>query len=137
MCSHAEDDIRIVSSVHGTRQVDPDPVFEMDLSRHLRDQCSRGALLEQYCRLADGEAELDSLMRRAIWRAVARRFGNRVRIGSGVCFKHLETFEIGDEVFVGAQTYVQGCFDAVDERCARVRYCLRRSSEVSSLAGWI
>jgi hypothetical protein len=69
--------------------------------------------LVQYCRLADGEAELDSLMRRAIWRAVARRFGNRVRIGSGVCFKHLETFEIGDGVFIGDQAYIQGRFDEV------------------------
>ena len=30
---------------------------------------------------------------------------------SGVGFKHLETFEIGDSVFIGAQAYIQGRFD--------------------------
>jgi serine acetyltransferase len=34
-----------------------------------------------------------------------------VRIGSGVGFLHLETFEIGDGVFIGAQAYLQGRFD--------------------------
>jgi acetyltransferase-like isoleucine patch superfamily enzyme len=52
-------------------------------------------------------------MRRAIWRAVARKFGNGVRIGSGVGFKHLETFEIGDGVFFGSQAYIQGRFDGI------------------------
>jgi acetyltransferase-like isoleucine patch superfamily enzyme len=69
--------------------------------------------MEHYARFANGDGELDSVMRRAIWRAVARGFGNGVRIGSGVGFKHLETFEIGDGVFIGAQAYIQGRFDGV------------------------
>jgi acetyltransferase-like isoleucine patch superfamily enzyme len=77
----------------------------------LRASYTPAALLEHYARFANGDGELDSLMRRAIWRAVARSFGHRVRIGSGVGFKHLETFEIGDGVFIGAQAYVQGRFD--------------------------
>ena len=51
------------------------------------------------------------MMRRCIWRAVARRCGHGLQIGSGVGFKHLETFEIGDGVFIGAQAYIQGRFD--------------------------
>lgn len=102
---------RIVASVHGKQEVEPDPAFELDLSRHLRASYTPAALLEHYARFAHGDGELDSLMRRAIWRAVARSFGHRVRIGSGVGFKHLETFEIGDGVFIGAQAYVQGRFD--------------------------
>ncbi len=102
---------RIVASVHGKQEVEPDPAFELDLSRHLRASYTPAALLEHYARFANGDGELDSLMRRAIWRAVARSFGHRVRIGSGVGFKHLETFEIGDGVFIGAQAYVQGRFD--------------------------
>jgi acetyltransferase-like isoleucine patch superfamily enzyme len=58
-----------------------------------------------------GDGPLDSMMRRCIWRAVARRCGHGLQIGSGVGFKHLETFEIGDGVFIGAQAYVQGRFD--------------------------
>lgn len=89
----------------------PDPSFELALSKHLRASYPPAALLEHYSRFAEGDGELDSLMRRAIWRAVARDFGNRVRIGSGVGFKHLETFEIGDGVFIGAHAYIQGRFD--------------------------
>ena len=104
---------RITPAVHGQRPVAPDPAFEMDLSRHLSRHYTPAALVEHYARFANGDGELDSLMRRAIWRAVARKFGNGVRIGPGVGFKHLETFEIGDGVFIGAQAYVQGRFDGV------------------------
>lgn len=102
---------RIVASVHGKQEVEPDPAFELDLSKHLRTNYPPAALLEQYSRFVNGDGELDSLMRRALWRSVARSFGHRVRIGSGVGFKHLETFEIGDGVFIGAQAYIQGRFD--------------------------
>jgi acetyltransferase-like isoleucine patch superfamily enzyme len=104
---------RTVTAVHGRRPVEPDPAFELDLSRHLSRSYSSAALLEHYSRFVNGDGELDALMRRAIWRAVARKFGSGVRIGSGVGFKHLETFEIGDGVFIGAQAYIQGRFDGV------------------------
>jgi len=108
-----ENQFRTVRAVHGKHEVKPDPAFETDLSRHLAGSYSPSALVEQYSRFAHADGELDSLMRRAIWRAVARKFGNSVRIGSGVGFKHLETFEIGDAVFIGAQAYIQGRFDGV------------------------
>jgi acetyltransferase-like isoleucine patch superfamily enzyme len=107
----AKKSFRTVAAVHAKRQVKADPPFEVSLSRHLRQAYAADALLEHYCRFANGDGELDSLMRRAIWRAVARKLGNGVRIGSGVGFKHLETFEIGDAVFIGAQAYIQGRFD--------------------------
>lgn len=103
----------MVSSVHGRRHTQTDPQFEIDLSRHLATIGHRESLLDQYFRFAVGDGELDFLMRRAIWRAVAKRFGNGVRIGSGVGFKHIETFEVGDGVFIGAQAYIQGRFDGM------------------------
>jgi acetyltransferase-like isoleucine patch superfamily enzyme len=108
-----ENNLRVVAAVHGARQVDPDPFFELDLSRHLGARYAPAVLLEHYSRFANGDGELDSLMRRVIWRALARKFGNGVRIGSNVGFMHLETFEIGDGVFIGAQAYIQGRFDGV------------------------
>src|SRR5438132_9636690 len=108
-----ENNVRIVPAVHGKQQVEPDPPFEVDLSLHLSGSYPPGALLELYARFTNGDGELDSLMRRAIWRALARKFGNGVRIGSGVNFLHLETFEIGDGVFIGAQAFIQGRFDGV------------------------
>jgi acetyltransferase-like isoleucine patch superfamily enzyme len=109
----SDSNFRTVPAVHGARQVEPDPLFELDLSCHLSRSYSPAALLEQYVRFAHGVTELDNLMRRAIWRALARKFGNGVRIGYGVDFTHLETFEIGDGVFIGAQAYLQGRFDGI------------------------
>ncbi len=104
---------RTVAPVHGKRTIQKDARFEVELSAHLQAHCTLSVLLEQYSRFENGDGELDELMRRAIWRAVARRFGNGVKIGSGVGFKHLETFEIGDGVFIGDQAYIQGRFDGV------------------------
>jgi acetyltransferase-like isoleucine patch superfamily enzyme len=50
-------------------------------------------------------------MRRVIWRAVAKNWGHGIQVSSHVGFKHLETFELGDRVFIGAHTYIQGRFD--------------------------
>ena len=102
---------RTVGAIHGNRQVTPDPPFEEGLSQRLAASYSPSGLLEHYSRFAQGEGELDVLMRRAIWRAIARKFGCGVHIGSGVGFKHLETFEIGDGVFIGTQAYIQGRFE--------------------------
>ncbi len=103
--------MRVVKAVHGRKDVDPDPDFEIGLSEHLRDKLGREGLLDLYGRFAAGEGPLDVLMRRAIWRALARRFGHGVTIGSGAGIKHPETFEIGNGVFIGAQSYIQGRFD--------------------------
>jgi acetyltransferase-like isoleucine patch superfamily enzyme len=113
MTPSLQNQVRIVPAVHGKHQIERDPSFEVDLSRHLIGSYASSALLEQYSRFANGDGELDSLMRRAIWRAVARKFGHGVRIASAVNFRHLETFEIGDGVFIGAQAFIQGRFDGV------------------------
>lgn len=107
--SHA----RTIPAVHGKQPVKPDPLFEIDLSRHLKETYSSITLLEQYSRFGNGDGEIDRLMRRAIWRSVARKFGDGVRVGAGVGFVHLETFEIGNGVFIGAQAYIQGRFDGI------------------------
>lgn len=111
MCTSLESDCRTTNSVHGAREVRPDPPFELGLSEHLARCYSPSALIDSYARFAQGDTELDGLMRRSIWRAVARKFGHGVQIGVGVGFKHLETFEIGSGVFIGAQAYIQGRFD--------------------------
>lgn len=103
--------LRVVKAVHGAHQSKPDPAFEVGLSDHLRARYGYDRLVELHGRFAMGDGPLDALMRRAIWRAAARRFGNGVEIGSGAGFKHLDTFEIGDAVFIGAQSYIQGRFD--------------------------
>jgi acetyltransferase-like isoleucine patch superfamily enzyme len=102
---------RIVKAVHGSQESKPDPEYEIGLAEHLRHQYSNEGLIELYSRFAVGDGKFDAMMRRVIWRAVARKFGQGVSINSGVGFKHLETFEIGDRVFIGSQSYLQGRFD--------------------------
>ncbi|HXM56596.1 MAG TPA: acyltransferase [Candidatus Dormibacteraeota bacterium] len=102
---------RVVTAVHGRRELVDDPDWEVGLADSLRATHDLPRLLDLYARFAAGDGEFDGTMRRAIWRAGARRFGHGVRVGAGVGFKHLETFEIGNGVFVGAQAYVQGRFD--------------------------
>ena len=104
-------DARTVQAVHGLERPADDPAFEIGLAEHLRAEYGREGLIELYGRFAAGDGVLDVVMRRAIWRAVGRRVGHGLRIGSGVGFKHLETFEIGRDVFIGAQAYIQGRYD--------------------------
>ncbi|MFN6460362.1 MAG: acyltransferase [Nostoc sp. DedVER02] len=102
--------IQVVKAVHGSQKLKQDPDFEIGLAEHLRTQYDRSALLDLYGRFALGEGDYDILMRRVIWRAMARQFGHGVHIDTNVNFKHLETFEIGNGVFIGGQTYIRGWF---------------------------
>jgi acetyltransferase-like isoleucine patch superfamily enzyme len=102
---------RIVKAVHGLEAPKDDPAFEVGLAESLRAQYSRDGLVELYGRFASGEGSFDVMMRRVIWRAIVRRVGSGLRIGAGAVFKHLETFELGREVFIGAQSFIQGRFD--------------------------
>jgi acetyltransferase-like isoleucine patch superfamily enzyme len=101
---------RTVPAVHGRRAVDPDPAFETGLAAHLRGRPPE-TLAELYSRFTGGESEFDALMRRIIWRAMSRTFGDGVQIGRGVVCRHPETFGIGSGVFIGDYAVLQGRFD--------------------------
>ena len=98
-------------AVHGRRTVTPDPPYERSFAHGLREHYTPDALLELYGRFVSGEGDFDGLMRRAVWRALARSFGDGVRVGRGVVAVHPETFEIGNGVFIGEQAILQGRFD--------------------------
>jgi acetyltransferase-like isoleucine patch superfamily enzyme len=99
---------RVVKAVHGLRKVDRDPDFELGLSEFLSRDYNQAGLLDSYRRFAGGVDPLSFLMRRAIFRALARRCGHGLVIGDQVGCKHLETFEFGSGVFIGTGTYLQG-----------------------------
>ena len=103
--------LRVVRAVHGCEQPAPDPSFEVGLAASLREQYSYRELVELYARFAQADGYLDVTMRRAIWRAAARAVGHGLVVGPGVGFKHLDRFEFGSRVFIGAQAYLQGRFD--------------------------
>jgi acetyltransferase-like isoleucine patch superfamily enzyme len=102
---------RVVGAVHGLREIAPDPDFELGLSASLRASHNLLRLIDLHARFAVSDGEFDAMMRRAIWRACCRSFGDGVRIGPGVGFTHIETFAIGSGVFIGSQAYLQGRFD--------------------------
>jgi galactoside O-acetyltransferase len=108
---HSVEGSRIVPAVHGRQEVVPDPSDEIELADRLRRERSRADLLDLASRHAHGTTDDDVRMRRAVWRALTRRFGHGVRIGRGAIVTHPETFEIGDGVFIGEQAFIQGRFD--------------------------
>ncbi len=102
---------RIVKAVHGLKSTPRDPDFEAGFDAFLMEAYSRKGLVELYGRFCVGDGATDALIRRAILRALARQSGAGLQVGSGVMFRHPETFSIGDGVFIGAQAYIQGRFD--------------------------
>lgn len=102
---------RIVAAVHGRRAPAPEPSFEPGLVAALREAYGLPGLIELHARFAAGEGFADTMMRRAIWRALARRCGPGLQVGGGAGFRHPETFEIGSGVFIGAQAFIQGRYD--------------------------
>ncbi len=103
-------EIRRVAAVHGKR-IASTPGYETGLIEALRGAYAPPALVELYGRFAQGDGMVDALMRRSILAALARQSGPGLRVDSGVVFRHAETFEIGEGVFIGAQANIQGRFD--------------------------
>jgi len=102
---------RIVPAVHGRQEVTSDPADDLALAEGLREDHSHADLLDLASKYAYGLNENDVRMRRAVWRALTRRFGHGIRIGRGALVTHPETFEIGDGVFIGEHVLIQGRFD--------------------------
>jgi acetyltransferase-like isoleucine patch superfamily enzyme len=102
---------RTVKAIHGAREIEQDPQFELDMAAHLREQLSREQLHEAFARHAIGASYIDELMRRVCLRALVRKLGTGANIRRAVSVIHPETFEIDDGVFIGEQTVIQGRFD--------------------------
>jgi acetyltransferase-like isoleucine patch superfamily enzyme len=141
MASGADDRGRLVSAAHGRRRVEPDPDEELALADELRRSRSREELVELAARHAFANGPDDVRLRRAAWRALARRFGHGISIGCGALAKHAETFEIGDGVFIGEHSFIQG---RVDGRCqigkhawiGPLSYLDARDLVIEDFVGW-
>jgi acetyltransferase-like isoleucine patch superfamily enzyme len=102
---------RVVPAVTARKPVAPDLAFEAGLTEFLSASYGREVLVQILREYATGEDPLRLVMRRALWRGITKRFGQGVTIATGVDFKHAETFEIGDGVYIGAHSFIQGRFD--------------------------
>lgn len=105
------DEGRVIKAVHSRQAPKPDPAHEIGLAESLRSQHDHKGLADLYGRFASGDGAFDSMMRRVLLRAAARSAGDGLQVGAGAGFKHWETFELGHQVFIGAQAYIQGRFD--------------------------
>ena len=102
---------RVVKAVHGVQTVQPDPPDERKESSDLRATESKDQLLARYSAACFDDTPAGARARRVVLRAICRSFGQGVRVGVGVLVLHPHTFEIGDAVFIGNQTYLQGRHD--------------------------
>jgi len=96
-----------VPAVHAVRAPECDPDAELAYAEELRSK-PRDEVLQVAAAYALGEDDRSARMRRAVWRALTRRFGHGVRIGRGAIASHYETLEIGSGVFVGEHAFIQG-----------------------------
>ena len=102
---------RLVKAIHGLRKPARDANFESELSAEMRSQLNKEELLQILTRFAGRTDYVGCLMRRACLRALAKKFGDGVDVGRNVRIIHPETMEIGDRVFIGDLTVIQGRFD--------------------------
>ncbi|MFN0147400.1 MAG: acyltransferase [Dehalococcoidia bacterium] len=109
--AHAGMTRRVVPATHGLREVVPDPPHEYGLAASLKAQYGAAGLMELYGRFIADEGPFGAMMRRVIWRAVCQRLGDGLTVEPGVGAKHMETFEIGNGVFLGRGAFIQGRFD--------------------------
>ena len=102
---------RVVKAVHGLEAVATDPADEIAESDELRRTLEREQILERYAAALWIDGTKGQRARRVILRAICKRFGSGVKVGMGVLVLHPHTFEIGDAVFLGNQTFLQGRHD--------------------------
>ncbi|HOO76635.1 MAG TPA: acyltransferase [bacterium] len=100
-----------VPAWHGRKSAAPDPAFHHEFSQYLSESMDREALVALYGRFRADCSQFGRLMCAIVFRALADRVGTGIRIEAGVGFSHPETFDIGDGVFLGEQTFIQGRHD--------------------------
>ncbi|ABE63786.1 Acetyltransferase (isoleucine patch superfamily)-like protein [Nitrobacter hamburgensis X14] len=102
---------RVVKAIHGVREIEPDPPFELGMAAHLAGRLGREQLHEAYAQHAAGATAIDDIMRRVCLRTLVRSMGSGATVRRHVTVIHPETFEIGDGVFFGEQSIIQGRLD--------------------------
>jgi acetyltransferase-like isoleucine patch superfamily enzyme len=102
---------RTVPAVFGSAKLVHDPAWEWDYAAHLKRTYTTPELLALYSRHRDEESPFEEQLRRILFRAMCRTAGHALQIGPGVVVKHPERIDLGDGVFIGAQTMIQGRYD--------------------------
>lgn len=104
---------KIVKAFFSNQPVESDPEHETSFAAYLSNEFSPEERIMIYDKFKYGESRFDFLMRRIIAKTLLKKVGNGVKIAPGVSFIHPETIEIGDSVFIGSQTVIQGRKDGM------------------------
>lgn len=104
---------KIVKAYFSSLEIQNDPDHQLHFAAYLSDHYSMEERLLIYDRFKYGETKFDYLMRRIAIKSILKKIGHDVKISSGVSFIHPESIEIGDGVFIGAQTILQGRTDGM------------------------
>jgi len=102
---------RKVKAYFGLKKTKKDMPSELEHSRNLRENLTTGERLALYDRFKCGEQPFDALMRKIILRSLIKKCGHDISVASFVTFTHPETLEIGDGVFIGQYSMIQGRHD--------------------------
>ena len=126
------------SPVHALRAIEADSTFLRELVAFLR---VNDKPRELYGRFVNGTSKFDQIVRTGIFQALVKSYGDGLVVEPGVNFKHPETFEIGEGVFIGSGTYIQGRVDGVCRIGNRVwigpgSYFDARALELCDFVGW-
>lgn len=132
---------RVVKAVHGIQAVEPDPPDELKESADLRATETKEQLLARYSAACYEDSPTAARTRRVVLRAICKSFGNGVKVGVGVLVLHPHTFEIGDAVFIGNQTFLQGrhdghCVIGAHSWIGPQSYFDCRDLELGAYVGW-
>ncbi len=100
--------MQISPALHAARSISQDPTFELGLAAHLKQTSSSDEIAGLYGRFVHGTSAFDGMMRRVVWRALSRSFGDGVTVSAGAMFRHLETISFGSGVFIGEGAMLQG-----------------------------
>jgi acetyltransferase-like isoleucine patch superfamily enzyme len=102
---------RMVAAVFGRTEIQNDPQWEWEYAAQLKRTHSPQELLALYSKYRNDEGAFETQLRRILFRAMCKQAGHALQIAPLVVVKHPETMEIGNGVFIGAQTMIQGRFD--------------------------
>ncbi len=104
---------KIIKAAFSNQPIGDDPGHETSFAAHLSGQFSPEERIMLYDRFKFGESRFDYLMRRILIKTLLKKVGNGINIAPGVSFIHPETIEIGNGVFIGSNTVIQGRKDGM------------------------
>ena len=111
MSASLSTETRIVKAVFGRAKATKDLAADVAFAARLKARLPVEERLRWYHEFLWCSGGPNEQLRRILFRSLCRRVGYGLKLGQGVLIQHPERVEIGDHVFLGAQTIIQGRFD--------------------------